>query len=183
MPICDARTSPSPNISKEPAMQMLISALASSFLYPVNPDKHNDQDRLIACRSRQIPRARPPLHHRPLALAKSLLPRSIFPNNQTTHGIRTKSLPSLHWQLRRKFQSTRPLHRLNRDLKVRNRLLIRYRRIRKHESPNGNRSRRRPILRKNNLVEMRRYSNIRRVTNNLIRHPPLPIHSIPFREV
>lgn len=99
-----------------------------------------------------------------------------LPHSNLALCLSAQPLPPARLQFRREFKPTSPLNSFQRNFKVRERLIIRDPRIGKHKCTQSNLPIRTiPILRVNNLVKVRWNSNVRRVANNLIAHPPLAI--------
>lgn len=79
--------------------------------------------------------------------------------------------------------SNLPLNSIHRHLKILQRLVIVYDRVRQDECAKRDIAARLPILRKDDLVEMCRHSNIRRTANNLVTNAPLAINGIFLRQI
>lgn len=108
-------------------------------------------------------------------LRKCLLPLYILLNNNRAIHLLAQPLSPLWRQFGCELQSTRPLHRLNRHLKVRQGLVIRNHRVWQHERTQCNLTSQRSIFRKDDLEEMCRYCDVGWRPNHLVRDTPLAV--------
>ena len=95
----------------------------------------------------------------------------------------TKSSPPEIWQFGRKLQTTCPFNRLDRHLKVPQRLVIGNGRIGQHKRAHAHIAPRRTVFGKYHLVEMCWHRNIGRGPNDLVRDPPLAIVRVALGQV
>lgn len=111
------------------------------------------------------------------------VPVHIFSDDDRAMDFLTKSSLPEFWQFGRELQTACPLDRIDRHLKVPQRLVVGNGRIGQHKRAHAHIPSRRPIFGKYHLIEVGWHRNIGRGPNDLVRDPPLAIIRVALRQV